>query len=159
MSTGVMVLIGYLIGRRAYRMVLGVLALVFIILMTREDSPKLSIVLEHRAAVALPLLVLGAFFLVFKSMTLRVCSFLGTLTRLSDIRGRRTGVQQVTDVGRWSLWTGMAMLLVSGAIFTAVYLNNCCVGALCHPTIRIHDLVPGCDSGKYRNHHAYIFSY
>lgn len=110
-------------ARRIYRMVLGGLAAVITVLLTVGDSWKLSVVLRNRLAVALTLLAVGIACLAFKAPTLRFCAFLGKLTRLSDIRCERTGAQQVTDVGTWALGTGIAIVVISSAIFMAVHLR------------------------------------
>lgn len=110
-------------ARRVSRIVLGALVAAFTVLLTVEDSPKLSFVLRNRLVVALTLLLLGTICLVFKAPTLSFCSFLGELTRLSDVKGKRTGAQQVTDVGQWALWTGIAIVVVSSIIFMAVYFG------------------------------------
>jgi hypothetical protein len=110
-------------ARRIYRMALGSLVAVITVLLTVGDSWKLSVVLRNRLAVALTLLVVGILCVAFKAPTLRFCSFLGGLTRLSEIKGKRAGAQQVADVGAWALGTGIAIVVISSVNFMAVYLG------------------------------------
>ena len=104
-----------------YGTLTGEVVTVLTIALTFKDGSP-GAILKNRLAVGLVLLVPGAMCLVCREAMLTCCVRLGDLMRFSHGERDDRTMQQVTSLGRWAFFTGLAILLASAGLFAVGHI-------------------------------------